>query len=97
MLYKSKTTIVVDNIQLQLYIVVIMNKQIEKAAKICGSQVALAKAVGKTQRHVWNWIHRDKKIPAEYVIPIEKATNGQVSRHELRPDIYPPEEQHKSS
>jgi DNA-binding transcriptional regulator YdaS (Cro superfamily) len=69
-----------------------MNTLIKKAVDICGSQVALAKAVGKTQKHVWNWMNRDKRVPAEYVLDIEKATNGQVSRHELRPDIYPPED-----
>lgn len=68
-----------------------MNILIKKAADICGSQVALAKAVGKTQKHVWNWINRDKKVPAEYVLDIEKAVNYKITRHELRPDIYPPE------
>jgi len=68
-----------------------MNNLIQKAVEICGSQVALAKAVGKTQKHVWNWINRDKRVPAEYVLLIEKATQGKVTRHELRPDIYPVE------
>jgi DNA-binding transcriptional regulator YdaS (Cro superfamily) len=41
--------------------------------------------------HVWNWINRSKgKVPGEYVIAIEKASG--VSRHELRPDLYPVED-----
>lgn len=28
-------------------------------------------------------------VPAERVIAIEAATGGKVSRHDLRPDIYP--------
>jgi DNA-binding transcriptional regulator YdaS (Cro superfamily) len=64
---------------------------LKKAINIKGGQVALSKAIGTTQGHVWNWLNRDRQIPAEYVIPIEKAVNGAVTRHELRPDIYPKE------
>lgn len=41
------------------------------------------------QAHIWSWLNRDKGVvpPAEYVIPIELAVG--LSRHELRPDIYP--------
>lgn len=39
---------------------------------------------------VKHWITRG--IPPEYCIPLEKALNGRVMRHELRPDIYPPAE-----
>jgi DNA-binding transcriptional regulator YdaS (Cro superfamily) len=38
---------------------------------------------------VWNWINRDRKVPAEFVLAIERATGGRVTRHQLRPDIYP--------
>lgn len=69
-----------------------MNTLIIKAVEICGTQEALGKAVGQTQKHVWNWIHRDKRLAAEHCIPIEKATKGAIKRYELRPDIYPPEE-----
>lgn len=30
-------------------------------------------------------------VPAERVIQVEQAVEGQVTRHELRPDIYPRE------
>lgn len=62
---------------------------LQKAVIIIGTQDKLAKILGVKQPYVWNWIHRDKKVPAEYVIRIEKATNGLVTRHDLRPDIYP--------
>lgn len=39
---------------------------------------------------VWNW--RNRGVPAEYCIAIEKELDGKVSRCQLRPDIYPPEE-----
>lgn len=70
-----------------------MNNLIDKAVKICGSQTALANIVGVKQQYVWNWLNKNKSVPAEYVIPIEKATKGEITRHELRPDIYPSEEQ----
>lgn len=62
-------------------------EHLERAVQLAGGQLALAKKIGTTQSRVWNWLNRDSRIPAEFVIPIERATG--VSRHELRPDIYP--------
>ena len=62
-------------------------KPIEVAIKKAGGQTALAKALEISQARVWNWVNRDPKIPAEMVLRIEAATG--VSRHKLRPDIYP--------
>jgi DNA-binding transcriptional regulator YdaS (Cro superfamily) len=36
-------------------------------------------------------VHKSKRVPAEYVLLVEKATG--VSRHKLRPDLYPAREQ----
>jgi hypothetical protein len=42
--------------------------------------------------HVWAWLNKPGLlIPAELVIPIERIVNAQVSRHALRPDLYPRE------
>ena len=62
---------------------------LRRAVDIVGTQTALAKACGVKQQHVWKWLHRCPRVPAEHVLAIEKATNGAVSRHDLRPDIYP--------
>lgn len=68
---------------------------IRKAVKLAGGQVALAKKVAEitgrpvVQSHVWNWMNRNERVAAEWVIPIETAVEGRVSRHDLRPDIYP--------
>lgn len=64
---------------------------LEKAVQVAGSQSALAHAIGVKQQHVWHWLNRAGQIPAEYAIPIEQATGGVVTRHDLRPDIYPRE------
>lgn len=67
-----------------------MNKHaLKKAISIAGGQGSLAKILGIKQSYVWNWLNRDNKVPAEYVLKIEEAVNGRVTRYELRPDIYP--------
>ncbi len=68
-----------------------MNKlsALKKAVRLVGGQTALAKTVDVKQGHVWWWLNKSGKAPAEKCIGIERATNGAVTRHELRPDIYP--------
>lgn len=61
---------------------------LSKAIAICGSQGALAEKVGCKQQTVSHWLNKSKRVPAEFVLLIEKATNGAVKRHELRPDIF---------
>lgn len=63
--------------------------------KTGNSQAELARRISTEERpikqqHIWNWLNRDKKVPAEIVLSIERETG--VSRHELRPDIYPQEQ-----
>lgn len=64
---------------------------IEKAVRIAGGQAALARRCETSQPRIWQCIHRNQRIPADLVLPIERATGGEVSRHELRPDLYPVE------
>ena len=65
-----------------------MSKIIQKAVESAGGQAALARAVGVKQQHVWNWLNRDRRVPAERCADIERATNGAVTRAELRPDVF---------
>lgn len=60
---------------------------LENAISKAGGQVALAALLGIRQSHISNWKNRGKRVPAEWVLKIERATG--VSRHELRPDLYP--------
>lgn len=62
---------------------------LERALEKFGSQAALAVVVGRTQQAVSEICRRGSAVPAEWVLPIENATNGEITRHELRPDIYP--------
>jgi len=62
---------------------------LQKAIKAVGSQVALAEKLGIGQTAISNWIQKTKRVPAERVLALE-AISG-VSRHDLRPDLYPRE------
>ena len=61
---------------------------IKKAVDIVGGQNELARRLGIGQSRVWNWIHRDAKVSAEYAAAIEAATDGAVKKSDLRPDVF---------
>ncbi|WP_273047545.1 YdaS family helix-turn-helix protein [Pseudoalteromonas sp.] len=62
---------------------------LKKAIATLGGQVKLADAIQTSQQNVSNWL-RTGKVAPDKVILIEKVSG--VSRHELRPDIYPPDQ-----
>lgn len=47
----------------------------------------MAAAFDVTQPTVWRWLRQSKQLPAEHVLTAERLTG--ISRHDLRPDIYP--------
>lgn len=49
----------------------------------------IAGHLGVTESAVRHWISGIRRIPAERVLAVEHATGGEVTRYELRPDIYP--------
>lgn len=63
-------------------------KPIAKAVRIVGSQAELARLCQTSQPRIWQCLHRNKVLPAELVLVVERATQGKVSRYELRPDLY---------
>ena len=60
---------------------------LEAAILKAGGQTELANLLGIRQSHISNGKNRNKRVPAERVLDIERVTG--VSRHELRPDLYP--------
>ena len=55
------------------------------ASEAVGGVTKLASALGIAPQAISQW----KKIPAGRVLQIEAATEGRVTRHDLRPDLYP--------
>lgn len=60
---------------------------LEEAARIIGSQVALAAQLGVTKAAVGQWKLEGRKVPAEHCPVIERLTDGHVRCEDLRPDI----------
>jgi DNA-binding transcriptional regulator YdaS (Cro superfamily) len=53
------------------------------------NQTAFAKSLGVSQTIVSAWVRGEKRISAERVLEICMIADWQVAPHELRPDIYP--------
>ncbi|MDG6079776.1 Rha family transcriptional regulator [Erythrobacter litoralis] len=67
-----------------------ISNPLSQAISRLGSQRALAKICEVTQPAVSLWVRLSKPLPAEHVLKVEAATG--ISRHELRPDLYPRED-----
>lgn len=61
---------------------------IRKAVRLAGSQSALARKLGLSPQAVQKWCSTGE-VPDRKVLGVEAAVSGAVSRHELRPDLYP--------
>lgn len=61
---------------------------LERAIEHFGTQAALADAIKRSRTMVHYWVRRGSRISAEDAAKIERATGGQVTRAELRPDIF---------
>lgn len=53
------------------------------------TEQAMADHFRVSQPTIWRWLNQSKQMPAEHVLKAERDTG--VSRHDLRPDIYPRE------
>lgn len=66
---------------------------LQRAIAIAGSQEKLAVKIGKRQSYISMLLHRMKTqgrdIDPEICPLIEEATAGIVTRHDLRPDLWP--------
>ena len=60
-----------------------------RAVDLAGGQSAFARLHGVSQPTVWAWLKHGKRLPAEFVLATERETG--VSKHDLRPDLYPRE------
>lgn len=58
-----------------------------KAVREAGSQSAFGRLINTPQPTINGWLKRKALLPAQHVLLVEERTG--VSRHELRPDIFP--------
>ncbi|MBO6278161.1 transcriptional regulator [Pseudomonas sp. WC2401] len=72
-------------------------RPIDQVVRLAGGQAELARRCNTSQPRIWQCINRNQRVPADLVIPFEKAVKGQVTRHQLRPDLYPLEALEASS
>lgn len=61
---------------------------LEGAVELAGSQEKLGDICGVSQPTIWYWLNVLKKTPAEQAPKIETALGGQVTRYQLRPDVF---------
>ena len=61
------------------------DKALLRAIEAAGGAGALARALGISQPAV----SQMNRCPAERTLAVEAACGGRVTRHELRPDLYP--------
>lgn len=53
-----------------------------------GSMSALATKLGITKAAVHQWTLKGRRVPAQHCVAIEAATDGVVTRYDLRPDVF---------
>jgi DNA-binding transcriptional regulator YdaS (Cro superfamily) len=62
----------------------------ERAVALARGQSAMARICECTPGNIWQLIKRRSPLPGGFVLKVEAATG--ISKHQLRPDIYGPEE-----
>jgi DNA-binding transcriptional regulator YdaS (Cro superfamily) len=53
------------------------------------SQTQFAKKIGVAQGVVSMWLRDKVGMTPYWVLEVEKKTGGELSRYDLRPDVYP--------
>lgn len=62
------------------------SEALKRAVKLSGGQAEFARLIGITAQAVSQW----EEVPPLRVLEVERVSG--VSRHDLRPDLYPLEE-----
>lgn len=65
-----------------------MDKSLEDAIRLAGGQSAVAEACGVKQQHVWYWLRKAHRWPAEHVLTLCSLTGGEYSPRDIRPDVF---------
>lgn len=60
---------------------------LQKAVRLFGSEEKLSRAAGFSQNAI-NQAKKRGRISAELAVGIERATNGEIPRWQIRPDLW---------
>ena len=63
-------------------------KAIHVVPQARGQRFTFAKLLGTHAANVGNWLY-GQKVDPRFCIAIQVFTNGEVSAHQLRPDVFP--------
>lgn len=63
-------------------------KAVQLACERVGTQAALAKAIDVSPAVVHQWGSGLRPVPVQHCVAIERATDGAVTRCDLRPDDW---------
>jgi DNA-binding transcriptional regulator YdaS (Cro superfamily) len=58
-----------------------------RAIEIAGGQSSLGRLTGRSQHAIWHAIKKGR-CSVELAVLIERALHGQVTRQQLRPDVF---------
>lgn len=64
-----------------------VTRLIEAAITIIGSEAKLGAKAGYSQNAIW-YAKRNGRISGDLAAAIDKATNGAISKGQLRPDLF---------
>lgn len=70
---------------------------IQRAAELCGSQAELAARIKAHPSLISQWVTGHRPVAPRHCIAIELATNGQVTRYALCPEVFCVPEQRLAS
>lgn len=63
---------------------------LRQAVRLAGGQVPFARLIHRSQGGVSKMLTEGRMLAAEHVLTVERETG--ISRHDLRPDLYPRDE-----
>ena len=61
---------------------------VERIVQIVGNQSELARRLNIKPQAIQKWVTTGQ-VPVNRVLEVEKIVEGQITRYEIRPDIYP--------
>lgn len=64
------------------------NPAVARAIEKFGTQTELARRIGVGQNVISYWLWEAKQVPPKRAVQLEAVTGGEVTRKELRPDLW---------